>query len=260
MHKEVNYYLCDHNDSIAEKVGSILEEMGLLEFSSLAKRHMNLKGNIEERKRDIISSYYKQLRQGGNINCVIFLTKDYGINDSTLKELTVLRQICRNRKINLYTVLDTETRKLVKARRDLFEWLLMHSELLMVEDIYYKIDVEDVAYTLAIELVRQRMSHMGGLCKSDWTRGCGQNSFIQKMARTYSTMPDANASGKFLLLFSVFEYINERINFKSTYKKCMDFLLNKSLHDLIFDHKELELASGCLKSELLCILDKKMAI
>lgn len=62
MHKEVNYYLCDHNDGIAEKVGSILEEMGLLEFSSLKKRNMNLKGNIEERKKDIISRYYKQLR------------------------------------------------------------------------------------------------------------------------------------------------------------------------------------------------------
>ncbi len=260
MHKEVNYYLCDHNDGIAEKVGSILEEMGLLEFSSLKKRNMNLKGNIEERKKDIISRYYKQLRNGGNINCVLFLTKDYVLNEDNLRELSVLRQICKNRKINLYTIIDTGTRKILKGRQELFEWLMMHSELLMVEDIYYKIDVEDVAYTLAIELVKQRMSRMGGVCKNDWTRGCGQNTFIQKMAHAYSTMPDANATGKFLLLFSVFEYINERINFKSSYRKCMDFLLNKSLHDIIFDHKELELASGCLKSELLSFLNKKMAL
>ena len=221
---------------------------------------------LRDRKEDIIDMYKKRRKCGGNINCVVFLTKDYGINEKTIRELSVLQDICRNRKIELYMILDSHSRKTVRKLKALYSWILRRAVVLTVEDIYQKIDIEDVAYTLAIELVKQRIERRTGNKRTGTEiitsipADAPDNSFIRSMGHSYNSIPENNASGRFLLLFSIFKYINERIDFVSLHSKCMDFLFNKNLNDIIFDSKELELASGCLIYDLLFFCEKKLAM
>ncbi len=64
MNKELNFYYCDHNDVIAERIGDILEDMGIFEFSALVKHEMNLYGILERRIFDIDDWYVKN-------NCIV---------------------------------------------------------------------------------------------------------------------------------------------------------------------------------------------
>ena len=57
INKEINLYYCDHNDVIAERIGDILEDMGIFEFTPLVRRNMNLFGLLE-RRIDEVNVWY----------------------------------------------------------------------------------------------------------------------------------------------------------------------------------------------------------
>ena len=71
---ELNFYYCDHNDIIAERIGDVLEEMGIFEFTPLRKLKMNLFGMPHQRVQEINSWYEKNARVNIQYKRLLYIT------------------------------------------------------------------------------------------------------------------------------------------------------------------------------------------
>jgi len=255
---ELNFYYCDHNDIIAERIGDVLEEMGIFEFTPLRKLKMNLFGMPHQRVQEINSWYEKYARKGGKVNIVVFLTKF--IKDSHVfdHDMKLIRQISRKRNINLYTIVDDSFRSEISNNDDFFSWLYKRSVIYDVTNTCIIADTIDVARSLTMELVKQRF-------KNDKKRELpvneldnslieirNENVYINSIVQAYEKISDMDCPGKFLLIFSLFKYIEQTIG-TSPYSKCMEYLLKRSTKEFLMTKKDLELSHACLMSDMLKI-------
>ena len=71
----INYYLSDHDDSIAEYVGDVLEQMGICSFRAIVKKKMNVYGRFDEVKEEIRKKINSKKFESVRVNLVVFFTK-----------------------------------------------------------------------------------------------------------------------------------------------------------------------------------------
>lgn len=257
---ELNFYYCDHNDIIAERIGDVLEEMGIFEFTPLRKLKMNLFGMPHQRVQEINSWYEKNARKGGKVNIVVFLTKF--IKDSHVfdHDMKLIRQMSRKRNVNLYTVVDDAFRSDISNNDEFFSWLYKRSVIYDVTNTCIIADTVDVARSLTMELVKQRFKNdiKRDLPVNELAPGLtglqNKNIYINSIAHAYEKISDMDCPGKFLLIFSLFKYVEQTIG-TSPYSKCMEYLLKRSTKEFLMTKKDLELSHACLMSDMFKIKD-----
>lgn len=257
---ELNYYYCDHNDLIAERIGDILEDMGMFEFTPIMRHSMNLIGMLKLRVEEINAWYEKNARKGRKVNIVIFLTKFIKHSLVLKHDMKIIRQICRKKNVNLYTVVDDEFRSDIRNNEELFTWIYKRSIVLDVTNSCIIADTIDVARAFTMELVRQRFKNNKKyeLPHNEFDNSLmkisEENVYIKSIVNAYEEIPDMDCPGKFLLIFSLFKYIEQGIG-KSTYSKCMEYLLRRSVKEFLMTKKDLELSQACLISVISKIKD-----
>lgn len=255
MNRELNFYYCDHNDVIAERIGDILEDMGIFSFTPLARYDMNLYAKTGIKIRDIRNWNNKNVRKGGRVNLVIFLTKYVKGSELLEEELEYLRRTCDREGFNIYTIVDDEMRLYIDHKKDIYSWLYRSSTIFDVYNSCIIADTIDVARAMVLDLVRQRFMAVRKkeLPDKAFDRNLlelnEKNVYISSIASAYDEIPEQDFSGRFLLIFSVFKYVEHNMG-KSPYGKCMEYLLRRSVKELLMTKKDLELSTACLMYEM----------
>lgn len=258
MGKELNLYYCDHNDVIAERIGDILEDMGIFTFSALCRRQMNIVDRTSQKASEIRTWYAKNSNGGGRVNIVLFLTKFIKTNPSLEYDLKLIRDLSRYRGVNIFTIVDDEMRAEINTDNESFSWLYEQSDVFDVYNHCIIADTIDVARALTMELVRQRFK---GQVKKELPdkafdrrllKSTKDNKYIASIANAYDEIPDDDCPSKFLLIFSVFKYVEQSVG-RSHYSKCMEYLLRRSVKEFLMTKKDLELSKACLIYDMMKI-------
>ena len=255
MNGELNYYYCDHNDVIAERIGDILEDMGMFSFTPLVRYNMNLYAKTDLKIEEIKKWNKKNVSDGGRVNVVIFLTKFVKGSKLLEDELELLMRTCNGEGYDSYTVIDDEMRKSIDHGKKTISWLYKCSTIFNVSNTCIIADTIDVARAMVLDLVKKRFkcNMKKELPDKEFDRRLldmdKKNVYINSIAKAYDEIPEHDCPGRFLLIFSVFKYIEHSIG-KSTYSKCMEYLLHRSVKELLMTKKDLELSRACLMSEM----------
>ena len=254
LSKEKNYYYCIHEDFIAERIGEILEDMGIFNFSTPVRDSMNLFGILESKSKDIISWYKKNINNGGRVNVVIFMTRFFRQNaEKYANELRLLKVLFMNRKVNIYTIMDEDMRSNISCYDEDYNWMFEFSTIFDVTNRRIISDTADVARNLAMELVYQRCNKISTssdeIFSSARTRTHLDKVYVDSIASAYNEIPVNDFPCKFLLLFSAYKYVEHNTGC-SNYGKCMEYLLKRSVKKYMMSEKDLELSMACLFSEI----------
>ena len=253
---ELNFYYCDHNDVIAERIGDILEDMGIFEFTPLVRHNMNLYDMLEQRMDEMNSWYSKHARGGGKVNIVIFLTKFIKESLTLASDLKKIKQMSKKRNVNVYAVVDDEFRRVMDRDDDLYSWIYDKYIVYDVTNSCIIADTIDVARSMVMELVRQRYKRMvkkelpDNVFEKRLPGNIKGNVYISSIENAYKEIPDYDCPSKFLLVFSVFKYVEQCLG-KSSYGKCMEYLLRRSVKELLMNNKDLELSKACLMFDMM---------
>ena len=256
INKEINLYYCDHNDVIAERIGDILEDMGIFEFTPLVRRNMNLFGLLERRIDEVNVWYSKNSRSGGKVNIVLFLTKFIKGSLTLRSDLKKIKQMSKKRNVNIFAVVDDEFRREIDRDDSLYSWIYDKHVVYDVTNSCIIADTIDVARSMTMELVKQRYRRMAknelpdNVFDKPLPGNKKANIYISSIANAYKEIPDYDCPSKFLLIFSVFKYIEHSAG-KSAYSKCMEYLLKRSVKELLMNNKDLELSKACLVCDMM---------
>ena len=254
--RELNLYYCDHNDVIAERIGDILEDMGIFEFTPLVRHNMNLYGFIDKRTDEINLWYSQNSRIGGKVNIVVFLTKFNKGDKALASDLKKIRQISKKRNVNVFAVVDDEFRREMDCDDSRYSWIYEKFVVYDVTNSCIIADTIDVARSMTMELVKQRYRRMmkkelpENIFEKNLSGDKKGNVYISSIAKAYEEIPEYDCPGKFLLIFSVFKYVEQSVG-KSVYSKCMEYLLKRSVKELLMNKKDLELSKACLVFDMM---------
>lgn len=250
----INYYLSDHDDSIAEYVGDVLEQMGICSFRAIAKKKMNVYGRFDEVKEEIRKKINSKKFESVRVNLVVFFTKWIEDSIKQLERVNELIEICKNTGIFIYVVTDDHMRgRLYEAEET--AWAKKYATHIHVEDTMWDLGLMNLVRILAVKLVMQEhnlperntMEILSDIIFTNFFK----DEFLTVMFEKYRDIPEADKHTRFVVMFTIYKYVATKIIKASSYTTCIDFLYKRDSKELLVSEEDIEMVCLCTVNDLL---------